>query len=980
MKRALFLGALATAGAAFAGVQDAERGPLGGALAVRAGTIHLVEDGQVLSGNATLIVRGGRIVAAGLDLDVPADAHLVDYGPDSVIVPGLIAANSPLALGEPSERTADAAVRAVDSFDPYTQTHAVDLSGGVTTAYLAPARARLIAGQGAVVKLGGSDADARVLLDSAALQGSIEADARAVPGYWDIPIPASIDVGLGRAEPQLPGSLMGAIVALRELLAFARGEADLSKDYGKRTGPELQELVQRGLPWRLRASSEPEIRALVELFRAERLPLIVDGAQESGAVAAELAAAGAKVVLEVDAAPGRQQRELSRERDARWPRYDVAVRLQAAGVPFAIATPDVLRARDLLFVAGLASRGGLSEPDALRAITLSAAEVLGVADRVGSLAPGKDADFAVLNGPPLAASSSVLATWVGGELVWKAPGSKTALVIEVDELHVGDGQVLAPGQVLIVDGRIAEVSRRVGHPRGAVVVRGRVAMPGMIDATGHLGLEGSSKAAATDFKLARLVGPGDHVDRRVARAGVTTVILAPRGDTKSGTPMMAYKPAGNDLERMVVEDPTALRLVWTDRNRVESGKDVKELLEKAVEYDRKWFEYERALAAWQAKPQAPAAKPAAKGEEGAAKEGEKADEKKPDETAKDDAKKDDKKDDKKKDEDEEKKDQEKKDKEKKEAEAKLEPFVGIWEADLVVPPWTEPAHLRLRLEREGERVVGSLRCDPVSETLVELAGTFADGEVAVTGLGTRGQVSVKGKPVDGELEGELALGAARVELKAKRTSTELPRAARSERRREKKDEAEEPKDKPKPPGRDEKLEPIRRAMHGQGALVIQVDRREEIRDCLAACERAGIRPILYGAEDAWRMAGDLAGKVAGVLLSQQVLDAPPRGGLESVENRFAVLEQHAIPVAFQSDAEEGAAELPLQAAYAVALGLSPDAAVRALCAGVARMFAIEDRVGLLAPGRDGDVLLLDGPPLEPRTSVLRAWVSGEEVR
>jgi imidazolonepropionase-like amidohydrolase len=239
---------------------------------------------------------------------------------------------------------------------------------------------------------------------------------------------------------------------------------------------------------------------------------------------------------------------------------------------------------------------------------------------------------------------------------------------------------------------------------------------------------------------------------------------------------------------------------------------------------------------------------------------------------------------------------------------------------------------------------------------------------------------VRGKPKDGELEGELALGAAKVELKAKRTSTELPRAARSERRREKKEDAAEPKDKPKPPGRDEKLEPLRRAMHGQAALVIQVDRREEIRDCLAACGRAGIRPILYGADDAWRMAGELAGKVAGVVLSQQVLDGQPRGGLESVENRFAALEEQGIPVAFQSDAEEGAAELPVQAAYAVALGLSPDAAVRALCAGVARMFAIEDRVGLLAPGRDGDVLLLDGPPLEPRTSVLRAWVAGEEVR
>jgi imidazolonepropionase-like amidohydrolase len=60
--------------------------------------------------------------------------------------------------------------------------------------------------------------------------------------------------------------------------------------------------------------------------------------------------------------------------------------------------------------------------------------------------------------------------------------------------------------------------------------------------------------------------------------------------------------------------------------------------------------------------------------------------------------------------------------------------------------------------------------------------------------------------------------------------------------------------------------------------------------------------------------------------------------------------------------------------------MSPDGALEALCAGVARMFTIDDRVGLIAEGRDGDVLLLDGPPLEPGTRVLRAWVAGREVR
>ena len=93
-----------------------------------------------------------------------------------------------------------------------------------------------------------------------------------------------------------------------------------------------------------------------------------------------------------------------------------------------------------------------------------------------------------MSGAPLSATSSVLATWVGGDLAWNAgssagaSGSGVSMVISIDELHVGDGQVLAPAEVLVVDGRIAEVGRTVSHPSGCTVVRGVAVMPGMIDA------------------------------------------------------------------------------------------------------------------------------------------------------------------------------------------------------------------------------------------------------------------------------------------------------------------------------------------------------------------------------------------------------------------------------------------------------------------------------------------------------------------
>ena len=962
MKRALLLGAALPA---LALAHAAVRGPAAPAsthVAVRAGTIHVVPGREVLRGGATLLVRDGRVVAAGADLAIPPDTQVIDYGPDAVIVPGLVAADSLYAIGAPADRTAAPGLRAVDDFDPESRAFPADLAGGVTSAYIAPARGRLIAGQGAVVKLGGPDPERRVLLASAALQGSVTVSARSVPGYWEPPIPASYDVGLGRVQKQLPGSLMGAIAGLRELIAFARGQRDLGELYGAQTGRELQALLRAGVPLRIEADSENEIRALLELAQAEKLSLVIDGGQQADRLADALARAGARVVLTVDVIPEEPGRFLGRDEDAQWPRYDQAAALVAAGVPLAIATPDSMRTRDLLFAAALASRGGLSEDEALRAITIGAAEVLGVADRVGSLETGKDADFAVLTGEPLAGSSGVIATWVEGSLAWNAgagaggDGARPrAVVIEADEVHVGDGTVIAPGQVLLRDGRVAEVGRRVSQPRGATVVRGPVAMPGMIDALGHLGLEGTGKTPATDFKLGRILDPADHVDRRVALAGVTTVVLSPRGDSKSGVPMMAYKPSAPEGAARIVDDPVALRLTWTDaRNRVDSGKDVRDLLEKAAAYDAKWREYEAAMASWKPEPEAPA-------EEAEAAEGEGEDKAKGDEKPKDEDKADSKK------------------KKKEDDTPEVDPFAGIWEADVVVPPAAEAAHLRLRMERLDGELVGSLRCDAVSETLVELAGEFEGGEVHLRGSGTRGWVELSGKPAKGKLEAKLTLGEVELAFEAERTSTELPRAGRSERRREKKEEAKEPKGKPKQPGVDAKLEPLRRAMHGDGAVVVAVDRRDEIRACVAAFEAAGIQPVLYGADDAWRMADELRGRVAGVLLTQAIFDAEPRSGLAGVRNRWAELASAGVPLAFHSAAEEGAAELPLTAVYAVYQGLGADTALRALCADAAAMYSMSDRVGRLAVGLDGDVLLLDGPPLDPRTRVLRAWVGGQEV-
>ncbi len=978
---------------ALVALQPASAVSISGTVALRAGSIHAVDGGRVFQ-NGVVLLRDGKIVAVGSDVTIPAGARVFDYGADAVITPGLVSADSNYGGPRPDERSADPFLRAADNFDPYSS-YVFALQEGVTTTYLAPARNRLVAGVGAVVKLAGEpDALARTLRDPASIHGSVGLDARNSPGYWKPPVPATADVGLGLVKQELPRSLAGSIVAFRELFALAQGSsgAPAADEYGYGVGEELRSLMGARIPWRITADTAVEIRAVIELFAKNGQSFIVDGANEAADAAQELAAVGASVIVDAPITPNRPGADRGKDAQVRWPRFDAASKLAEAGVLFAIAPPQTGSAADLRLAARLLSRGGLDPEIALRAITLSAAEILGVADRVGSLTPGKDADIAVFSSHPLDGGAA-LATWVGGELVFDvedlaragayteaksiAPAPLDVTVIQVEELHIGDGTVVSPGEVLVEGSKIRAVGRTVGRPSGVRVVRAAAAMPGMIDALGHLGLEGSQKVPATRFDLSRIVEPGDRVDRMVAKSGVTTVVLAPRAASRTGAPMMAYKPAGMDPETMVVDAPCALRFAWSERNRRESGQALRERLKKAAEYAKRWDDYEEKLASWTPPKDAPAAADAAKdgdktdGSADAAKDGEKkdgdADAKKKEGDA--DAKEPEKKDG----------EGEKKDKKKKKGEEEPpKPVTGAWESKITLPPFQE-VRIRLYALEENGQVTGSLRSSSLSDALISVRGKRDGHKLELRGDGTRGLVELVGETKDGKLKAKVSVAGTSADLEFAQTATEYEVARPSEQRKPKDEKKPEIKGEPKSPGLDPELEPLRRAMAGEAAVVVEVAREDEILACVDAFEEVGIRPVLYGAEEAWKVADQIVGRIAGILPLHDVVRATPETGARK-RNRYAELVAVGIPVAFHSAAEEGAMDLPLMAAYAVSQGLGSEAALRALTSDAARMLAIQDRVGTLAPGMDADILVLDGSPLSPSSSVLRVWVAGKEVR
>jgi imidazolonepropionase-like amidohydrolase len=177
----------------------------------------------------------------------------------------------------------------------------------------------------------------------------------------------------------------------------------------------LLRVVDGELPLRVEAHRPDELRAALRLQQERAIPvLVLERAYGAAGMAAAIAASGAAVVL-TDVLPGSLP-----EAYADYDPVALPARLQAAGVPFALASGSARRAALLPLMAAAAVGGGLDRAAALRAITLSAAEILGVAADTGSLVAGKYADLLVCDRPLLQSDSRVLLVLGRGRTEYEA--------------------------------------------------------------------------------------------------------------------------------------------------------------------------------------------------------------------------------------------------------------------------------------------------------------------------------------------------------------------------------------------------------------------------------------------------------------------------------------------------------------------------------------------------------------------------------
>jgi len=186
------------------------------------------------------------------------------------------------------------------------------------------------------------------------------------------------------------------------------------------------------------------------------------------------------------------------------------------------------------------------------------------------------------------------------------------------------------------------------------------------------------------------------------------------------------------------------------------------------------------------------------------------------------------------------------------------------------------------------------------------------------------------------------------------------------------------------PDEDVKWDALRDALDGRLPVAVAADDVLQIRAALAWAEREGLRLVLVGGDDAWRVADELAGRDVPVVLGR--VHGLPRRAYEHVHTPYrnaARLHEAGVRIAFSTGASPFAAanvrNLRLHAAQAVAFGLPAEAAVHALTLGAAAICGVADRLGSLEVGKEATLFLADGDVLAARTTVERAWIAGREV-
>lgn len=403
----------------------------------------------------TVVIRNGLIAAVGATVTAPADARVID-GTGLSVYPGLIDANTTLGIPQPAQTgagrfgagiggvgvgpagpagpaAAPSPTLAAAAFSPnmaqpglQPENLAVDAiqpggaqieaarSAGITSALVAP-REGIFIGQSAFINLAGETTQQMIVRS-----------------------PVALHVGFTPLRGSYPGSLMGVFAALRQMLldagrlreanqVYARNPRGIRRPEQDRSLVALFPVLAREMPVIMHANTEREIGRALDLAQEFNLRAIISGGAESWKVTERLRDVPVLLSLnfprrttaqvpEADPDPLRVLRE-------RVDAPKTAGRLMAAHVRFAFQSGAMTNISDYLANAAKAVENGLTREEALRALTINAAEILGVADRLGTIEVGKIANLTVTRGDLFERNARIMHVFIDGQPVDLKPAA-----------------------------------------------------------------------------------------------------------------------------------------------------------------------------------------------------------------------------------------------------------------------------------------------------------------------------------------------------------------------------------------------------------------------------------------------------------------------------------------------------------------------------------------------------------------------------
>lgn len=373
--------------------------------------------------NGTVVIRDGKIEAVGTSVSVPAGAQTID-GSGLSVYPGMIDTATNMGLVEVPQGangTVDTSevgdlnpnAKAITAVNPHSAHIAVTRVEGITSTLTAPTGG-LISGQAALINLLGTAQKEMAVVPHFALVINYPRIGGGGGGFGGFQPPANLSETLTANERRVEQIRK----MLRDAEAYGRAQDAYEKD---KTLPRpdrnvvLEPLVPyvRGeQPVIFRADREGEIRGALRFAEEMKLKPIILGGNDAWKVASLLKEKNVPVILTgVFSLP-------SREDDAYDVLYEQPAKLQQAGVRFAISTGDAgAEVRNLAQHAGMAAAFGLSKADAVKSVTLYPAQIMNVADRLGSIEAGKMANLVVTDGDLLEIRTRIRYLFIDGRPV-----------------------------------------------------------------------------------------------------------------------------------------------------------------------------------------------------------------------------------------------------------------------------------------------------------------------------------------------------------------------------------------------------------------------------------------------------------------------------------------------------------------------------------------------------------------------------------